>query len=63
MEQEVEQEVELRGRTGVCGALEARVTREGGAGETMVAQIPQRYLRERGKEAVQKGSGGARREV
>lgn len=47
----------------MCGALVARVTRQGGPGEMMVAQIPQWYLRERGKEAVQKQSGVAQWEV
>jgi len=57
------EELELRGRKGVCGALEAKVTRQGGVGEMMVAQIPQWYLRERGKKAVQQQSGVAQREV
>lgn len=59
----VQEGLELRGRKVMCGALVARVTRQGGAREVMVAQIPQWYLRERGMEAVQKQSGVLQWEV
>lgn len=59
----VEEGLELRGRKGMFGALVPQVTRRGGAGEMVVVQLPQWYLRDRGKEAVQMQSGVKLQEV